>query len=52
MVLFVEYFALDERIAPWIIVAVQVPMTFLLSKRIVTPKGAAEVSTNQKRDPS
>jgi putative flippase GtrA len=52
MLLFVEYFAIDARIAPWIIVAVQVPMTFLLSKRIVTPKGAAEVSTSQKRDPS
>lgn len=52
MLLFVEYFAIDERIAPWIIVAVQVPMTFLLSKRIVTPKGAAKVSTSQKRDPS
>jgi hypothetical protein len=47
-----EYFAIDECIAPWNIVVVQVPMTFLLSKRIVTPKGAAEVSTCQKRDPS
>jgi len=52
MLLFVEYFAIDERIAPWIIAAVQVPMTFLLSKRIVTPKRAAEVSTSQMRDPS
>ena len=31
----VEQMGMDSRIAPWLIVAIQVPFTFLLSRRIV-----------------
>ena len=31
----VDRMGMDERIAPWVIVAVQVPLTFLLTKRII-----------------
>jgi putative flippase GtrA len=40
MWLLVEKLGVDDRLAPWVVLAIQVPPTFYLSRRIVADRGA------------
>lgn len=41
MWVFVEQMNVDDRIAPWLVVALQVPLTFVMSRMIVAERSGA-----------
>ncbi len=50
VIMLVEWFGVDERVAPLVAALAAIPVTFVLSRRVLTsPHGSAQVATSTRR---